>query len=164
MPAEEEFEAIYRRCYPFVLAYARRRTSPDAADDVAAQTFLVAWRRFSDVPGEPLPWLYGVARRVLADQRRSARRKRSLLDRLLRVRAPEQTPPSEGLGDALARLSEREREALMLTYWEELDGRSAAAVLGCSESAFRVRLHRARKRLETELARDSADELVGETR
>jgi DNA-directed RNA polymerase specialized sigma24 family protein len=102
---------------------------------------------------------------VLADQLRSTRRRRSLLDRLRGLRAPEQ-PAVEpnGLGDVLSHLGELDREALMLTYWEGLDGRAAAAVLGCGEAAFRVRLHRARKRLEAELTRESTDELVGETR
>jgi RNA polymerase sigma-70 factor (ECF subfamily) len=165
MNAEEEFERMYRACYPAVLAYARRRTTPDAAEDAAAQTFLVAWRKFRNVPAEPLPWLYGVARRVLADQLRSTRRRRSLLDRLRGLPAPAMPPVERhGFGDVLGRLGEADREALMLTYWEGLDGRAAATALGCSEAAFRVRLHRARKRLEAELARESADALVGDTR
>src|SRR4029450_2647016 len=65
---------MFRECYPVVRAYARRRAAPDAAQDVVADTFLVAWRRLEDVPEDALPWLYGVARRVLANQRRSAAR------------------------------------------------------------------------------------------
>jgi DNA-directed RNA polymerase specialized sigma24 family protein len=65
---------MFRECYPVVRAYALRRAALDAAQDVVADTFLVAWRRLEDVPEDALPWLYGVARRVLANQRRSAAR------------------------------------------------------------------------------------------
>lgn len=54
---------------------------------------------------------------------------------------------------ALRRLSELEREALLLVAWEDLSAPAAAASLGISRAAFRVRLHRARRRLSTELGR-----------
>jgi DNA-directed RNA polymerase specialized sigma24 family protein len=69
---EERFEGLFRQNYAAVRAYALRRAPHDVAQDVAAETFLVAWRRLDDVPDDALPWLYGVARRVLANQRRSA--------------------------------------------------------------------------------------------
>ncbi|HEX6652604.1 MAG TPA: sigma factor, partial [Thermoleophilaceae bacterium] len=70
----ERFERMFRDSYPLVRAYALRRAAPEGAQDVVAETFLVAWRRLEDVPEDPLPWLYGAARRVLANQRRSAAR------------------------------------------------------------------------------------------
>jgi RNA polymerase sigma-70 factor, ECF subfamily len=76
-----------------VLAHALRRTDAGAAHDAVAETFLVAWRRFDEVPRDPLPWLYGVARRVLADQRRAGRRRASLQGRAGSV-APSTPPPA----------------------------------------------------------------------
>jgi RNA polymerase sigma-70 factor, ECF subfamily len=156
---EERFEGLFRENYPFVRAYALRRTSGEAAQDVVAETFLVAWRRLDDVPADALPWLYGVARRVLANQRRTADRGEALEERLAGA-----TPhggdrdPGDSAGDAeilrlaLGRLSEPSREALMLVAWHGLSGARAARVAGCSRSAFAVRLHRARARLASELA------------
>jgi RNA polymerase sigma-70 factor, ECF subfamily len=81
-PREHRFELLFRANYPAVRAYALRRSSGDSAQDVVAETFLVAWRRLDDVPADALPWLYGVARRVLANQRRTMRRSEALGERL----------------------------------------------------------------------------------
>lgn len=156
---EERFEGLFRANYPAVRAYALRRTSPDAAQDVVAETFLVAWRRLDEVPADALPWLYGVARRVLANQRRTADRGAALEDRLAGAapRLPGRDP-GDSAGDAellrvaLGRLSETSREALMLVAWQGLSGARAARAAGCSRAAFAVRLHRARARLAAELA------------
>src|SRR3974390_45179 len=59
------FSALYRDSYGAIHAYAARRAGFEAADEITAETFLVAWRRFDALPAEPLPWLYGVARNVL---------------------------------------------------------------------------------------------------
>jgi RNA polymerase sigma-70 factor, ECF subfamily len=156
---EERFEVLFRANYPAVRAYALRRTSPDAAQDVVAETFLVAWRRLDEVPADSLPWLYGVARRVLANQRRTADRSAALEDRLLGAtpRLPGRDP-GDSAGDAelvriaLGRLSEASREALILVAWQGLSGARAARAAGCSRATFAVRLHRARARLAAELA------------
>jgi RNA polymerase sigma factor (sigma-70 family) len=156
---DEMFEGLFRENYPAVRAYALRRASHDAAQDAVAETFLVAWRRLDDVPDDALPWLYGVARRVLANQRRSADRG-AALERRLAGSEPAAGPPDprERAGDAelmrlaLGRLSDRSREALMLVAWHGLSGARAARAAGCSRAAFAVRLHRARSRLAAELA------------
>jgi RNA polymerase sigma-70 factor, ECF subfamily len=155
----ERFEVLFRDSYPLVRAYALRRAAADAAQDVVAETFLVAWRRLEDVPGDSLPWLYGTARRVLANQRRSAGRSAALAERLAHARGPAAV---RDLGDAVAdaellrlaveRLSDRSREALMLVAWEGLSGARAARAADCSKAAFAVRLHRARAQLAAELA------------
>ena len=156
---DERFEGLFRENYPAVRAYALRRTSGDAAQDVVSETFLVAWRRLDEVPADALPWLYGVARRVLANRRRTADRSAALEERLASV-APRDNPrdPGDSAGDAeilriaLGRLSEPSREALMLVAWHGLSGARAARAAGCTRAAFAVRLHRARARLAAELA------------
>ncbi len=156
---EERFEGLFREHYPAVRAYALRRTSGDAAQDAVAETFLVAWRRLDDVPEDALPWLYGVARRVLSNQRRTADRGASLQQRIADVTPPapghdpgERAGEAEILRVALSRLSEPSREALTLVAWHGLSGARAARAAGCSRAAFAVRLHRARARLAAELA------------
>jgi RNA polymerase sigma factor (sigma-70 family) len=153
----QRFESLFREHYPAVRGYALRRTSPDAAQDAVAETFLVAWRRLEDVPDDALPWLFGVARRVLANQRRSAGRSAALTDRLGATAADtgsheEGVDEADALRSALARLSEQDREALMLVAWHGLSGVRAARAAGCTRAAFAVRLHRARKRLADHLA------------
>jgi RNA polymerase sigma factor (sigma-70 family) len=155
----ERFEGLFRECYPLVRAYALRRAARDAAQDVVADTFLVAWRRLEDVPEDALPWLYAVARRVLANQRRSADRSVALERRIAGAAVEggsggvgEDVADAELLRVALGRVPEKGREALMLVAWDGLSGARAAHAAGCSTAAFAVRLHRARARLTAELA------------
>jgi RNA polymerase sigma-70 factor (ECF subfamily) len=149
------FEALFNESYEALLAYARRRVGADA-DDVVAESLTVAWRRLDEMPSDSLPWLYGVARKVISDQRRAGRRRDALAQR---IRAEAATWPADGAVasqrptfSALARLSARDREAILLVAWEELTAEQAATAMGCSTVAFRVRLHRARKRLRTYLS------------
>lgn len=137
------------------MAFARRRVDDAAADDVVAETFLVAWRRLDDVPPRPLPWLYGVAHRVLANHYRGVARRDRLATRVSAV-APRAALPSEVDGDdvvpaAFAGLSPRDREVLALAAWEELDAVEIALVLGCSPNAAALRLSRARQRFRLAL-------------
>jgi RNA polymerase sigma-70 factor (ECF subfamily) len=152
---DAELEALWRDWHRHVLAYALRRADPAMAEDVVAETFAIAWRRMDEMPPEPLPWLLGVARRVLANLRRGERRRGALLDRLRREPpALVQAGPGER-GEvlaALASLPERDREALLLHAWEGLDHAGAGTVIGCSPAAFAVRLHRARQRFARALA------------
>jgi RNA polymerase sigma-70 factor (ECF subfamily) len=154
--AAERFERLFRHHHTAVAAYARRRAPAEVADDVVASTFLVAWRRLDDVPGEELPWLLAVARNVIATQARGTRRRGALVARL-RTGETAASPPSDERRDdvaaALARLPADDREAITLIAWEGLQPSEAARVLGQSAASFRVRLHRARRRLRRELAR-----------
>lgn len=158
----ESFEVLFRATYPQVLAYALRRVEAAEAEDIVAETYAIAWRRFEVIPAEPLPWLYAVARRTLANTRRSGRRRAELTNRLASELPPassSQVDPAEQLEDAdimraaLGALKDSDREALMLIAWEGLDNQSAAVVLGVTPEAFAVRLHRARRRLEAEIER-----------
>ena len=145
---EQRFDAIYRAHAAAVLAYARRRAPAALADDVVADTFLVCWRKLDRVPSEPLPWLYAVARKTLANERR----KRARVAPADPGIAYEPEPSGDaGLATAFARLSDDDREVLRLVAWEGLAPREAARVLGCSPVAARVRYHRAKSRLRAEL-------------
>jgi RNA polymerase sigma-70 factor (ECF subfamily) len=154
---EANFERLYRDHAAAVFAYALRRSSPDEAADAAAETFVVAWRRLDEVADGPtLPWLYAIARRVLSTQRRSRTRQDAVAARVAFERGDQTVggPDETALPviRALAELSQDEREVLMLTAWEELSSKEASAVLGCSPTAYRIRLHRARVRLRRALA------------
>jgi RNA polymerase sigma-70 factor, ECF subfamily len=147
---------LYEAHADAVHAYALRRSDRETADEVTARVFLVAWRRRDSVPTEPLSWLYGVARRVLAEERRGAARRSALRERISssdadQPSAPPDVPDRE-LAAALGRLSSRDREALLLRYWEELSPEQVAVALGCSRATVAVRLHRARVRLRRALA------------
>jgi RNA polymerase sigma-70 factor (ECF subfamily) len=148
----EAFERLYAEHAPAIFAYALRRIERDAAQDVVSETFVVAWRRFGDWPSQPLPWLYGVARKVLANQRRSLRRQARVADRLAEQSSFSSPPVPDGaLLAALGALGERDRELLMLVAWEGLSPQEAAIAIGCSANACRIRLHRARRKLERTL-------------
>lgn len=160
--AAERMEQLFRAHHRAVVAYVCRRAPSEIVDDVVAETFLVAWRRLEEVPPHSLPWLLAVARNVIGTQRRGETRRRALD---LRLRDREQweavgpTDVGEGrapIAAALAGLSEKDREALILIAWDGLKPREAANVLGESPSTFRVRLHRARRRLRRRL-RDLTD-------
>jgi RNA polymerase sigma-70 factor (ECF subfamily) len=154
---EARFTRLYEAHYPAVRAYAWRRGS-DTADDVVAETFTLAWQRLERMPAESLPWLLGMARNVRLNQERGERRRR---DREMRsVQTDGDHAPSfvEGLeagsslADAFRRLSERDREVLLLAAWERLDRAGLATALGCTKTAAGVRLHRARRRLADALS------------
>ncbi|MDA0168902.1 sigma-70 family RNA polymerase sigma factor [Solirubrobacter taibaiensis] len=154
--AERRFRALFDTHRRLVLGYALRRVDePADAADVVAETFLVAWRRLGDVPeGEAArAWLLGVARRVLANHRRGERRRDGLADRLARELT---TVSVDRDGDqvvrrALERLSEEDRELLLLAGWEGLAPAEIAKATGTLAVTVRSRLHRARRRLRTEL-------------
>src|ERR1700733_4670385 len=159
------FEEVYAaNCGP-ILGYVLRRTeNPDDAADVIAETFLTAWRRLEAVPAgdEARLWLYGVARRVLANYRRGERRRAVLADRL-RAELAAGYRPAQCTGElaefaaAFRSLAEADRGGLALGGWEGLDRGQAAAVLGCSRNAVRIRLHRARRRLADARGRQQAN-------
>ena len=157
-PRRQRFEAAYRELYAPVCGYALRRVrEPEDAAEVIAETFATLWRRFDRCPqGDELrPWLFGVARRVIANQRRGERRRSALGERLAANVDPETTivpdeDPSE-LARAFASLSDSDRELLSLVAWEGLTLEELAVALGTNRAAVRLRLHRARKRLRDAL-------------
>lgn len=159
LPAEDpevRFRHLYAAHVDAILGYALRRVeAAEDASDVVAETFLVAWRRLHQVPLEPQTrlWLYGVARRTLANHRRSTSRRGALgerlRDELARVVPDHAQSVADHLSatDALSRLARRDREVLELSAWEGLEPREIAEVLGTSAVAVRTRLSRSRARL-----------------
>ncbi|WP_327085462.1 sigma-70 family RNA polymerase sigma factor [Nonomuraea sp. NBC_01738] len=157
------FVEIYEHAYRPVLAYALRRCrDPDDAADVVAETFTIAWRRMEEVPAgdEARPWLFGVARNVLANHRRGELRheqRTAALREHLAASPSLALLPDDGLSEisrVFGGLPEDDRELLALVVWEELDTAQLGQALGLSRNAVRVRLHRARKRFARALAED----------
>lgn len=152
------FNELVDRHHAALYAYARRRLAEQAAvEDVLSETFLVAWRRREEIPDPALPWLYGVCRRTISTYRRSTRRSARLWSRLAAERTAPTRDPADvhaersAINTAFAQLSESERETLRLIAWEGMSTSDAAASLGVSAGAFRVRFHRARRSLEKHL-------------
>ena len=161
MGAERDFEELYAVHAGAVRGYAMRRCDPETADDVVADVFLTAWRRRTELPEEPLPWLLGTARRVLANHARGHSRRVRLRDRLAAEPVAASHPGGKAsgrLGAALSSLSERDRELLLLMAWEGLELQQAAEVLGVRPNTLAVRFHRARRRLSAALEAHEADD------
>ncbi len=167
--AERRFERCFERNYADVARYcARRSPTPHEAEDLATEVFAIAWRRIADVPAEPEDrlWLFGVARRVLANAARGERRRLRLASRLQAEPSPPPFPPPSGgsearaVARALAALGDGDRELLLLTGWEELTPGEIAVVLSQPAPVVSRRLHRARARFAAALAETrAADQL-----
>jgi RNA polymerase sigma factor (sigma-70 family) len=149
----QRFDALFASYSSDIVAYCGWRSgSRSDAHDAAAEVFLTAWRRLDDLPeGDAARvWLYATARRVIANQRRSNRRRLALQERLSHEASVRQEPASDGeealVHEALRRLGPRDREVLLLTEWEGLAPAEIATVLGCLTVTVRGRLHRARRR------------------
>ena len=146
------FEALFREHVAGIASYCRwQLRSPGDVDDAVAEVFLVAWRRLEDLPGGEAarPWLYGTARRVIANQERSQTRRDRLQDRLNAQPETARTggdPAAGRVRDVLAALDPRDREILLLAEWEGLAPAEIAKVMHCPAVTARGRLHRARRR------------------
>ena len=158
---EERFRRLYDTGRSRVTAYVLRRiTNHEDAADVVAETFAIAWRRLEDIPGgeREVPWLLAVARKVIANRLRGTTSQNTVVERLARQLAlstPGEGDPGPGRLAALAalsRVSEDDREILMLAAWDGLSSQELGWALSCSPTAARIRLHRARVRLDAEWA------------
>ena len=154
---ERCFEDLFEAYCSDIVAYCSWRAgSASDAQDAVADVFVAAWRRRDELPeGDAARvWLYATARRVIANQRRSRRRRVALHERLaLEATSRQQEAPSpEGkhalVHEALRRLRPRDREILLLAEWEGLSSADIAEVLGCLTVTARGRLHRARHRFQ----------------
>lgn len=151
---------MFRRFYARVHAYAARRVGSASADDVTAEVFTVAWRRFDEMPDDPLPWLLATARLTCRNELRGRRRADGVAARyaselaVLQQRG-ETTEVDPDLIRALSRLSDADRELILLVAWEDLSRRQVAEVLGTSTTNVALRLLRARRRITRLLAEDA---------
>jgi RNA polymerase sigma-70 factor (ECF subfamily) len=166
---DEEFARVVAAHRHAILRYGLRRLDDQAAsEDLVAETFVVVWRRFDDLPprDEELFWLYGIAGRVLANMLRGRQRSMRLETRLAFEREGDRAVPRyseediEALMEALGALSLDDRELIQLAYWEKLSYREMGIALGCSEKAAGIRLSRARKRLRDLLNQNSTGATV----
>jgi RNA polymerase sigma-70 factor (ECF subfamily) len=153
------FGQLFERYYPAVCRYLSVRMAADAVEDVAAETFLVAWRRQSELPANPLPWLLNTAAKCSSNQRRALSRSAALVERL-GAAVPSavwiddrlvQHAQRRALLSALAELSPGDRELLLLRHWDALAPHEIAAALGISRVVARARLSRAQRRLQRTL-------------
>lgn len=161
--AEAMFRELYQQHQRAIVAYFLRRTDVATARDAAAETFLVAWRRIEEIPSDAArPWLYGVARNVLANVRRSKRRSDALDARLRSADPPQSLSPEtvivrrvedNEILEAVGRLRPEDRDVLLLAIWEELPYRDIATALGTSPNAIAQRMRRITKRLGHDLER-----------
>jgi len=177
-PVDERFRILFDDHFADLWHFARRRcSSADEADDVAAETFGVAWRRRGDLPagnGARL-WLFGTARMLIANQRRSTGR-RERLHRRVEMIAPTLAPtpdPADLVGErdgdpilvALATLTNDDRDLLVMRTWDGMAVTDIAALLDVTPNAVSVRLSKARTRLAAALDRtDPAPSRTGSKR
>lgn len=154
-----KFEAIAEEVFEPLQRYLLRRALPTDAEDGLSEVMLIVWRRLNDAPADrPLPWCYGIARKVLANQQRGRRRHLRLVEKIqsepvaISSADPADVGPDPELADALSALPDGDREVIRLWAWEQLEPREIAPVLGISVNAASLRLSRARKRLAEKLS------------
>ncbi|WP_130348375.1 RNA polymerase sigma factor [Herbihabitans rhizosphaerae] len=151
---QERFTHVYQEHYGDIKRFVGRRLAEPEVDDAVADVFAVVWRRLDELGSTPLPWLYGVARNVLANQYRSARRARDLLEHARATSSRDADPDhaadvANRLAAAAAfdQLSEADQEVLRLVAWENLSSTQVGEVLGCARTTASMRVSRARRRL-----------------
>ena len=157
------FQVIFSEVYEPIQRYARRRVEPGAVDDIVSETMLTLWRRLDEVPTDSLPWVYGVARRQIANYRRASQRHLRLVQRAGSQPRPvpvEAHRLDAELETALSTLGDFDRELLRLWAWEQLEPAEIAVVLGLTPNAVSVRLHRAKKKLGQNLEIVRKDEAL----
>ncbi|MFD2081888.1 RNA polymerase sigma-70 factor, ECF subfamily [Actinopolymorpha cephalotaxi] len=172
---EQRFREIYEATYVDLLRFVRRRVHPTHAEDVVGDVMLVAWRRLDDAPTE-LPaaraWLFGVARKTLQNTRRRDDRHDAVATRLAQIwhgpgekgHHPDLVAHRVDIAAAWPLLSASHQEAITLSALDGLTAPEAAAVLGISSTAFRLRVSRARRALRSHVGSTTAgDRLPGHT-
>lgn len=155
--AEARFRDLYVTTYDDIVRFAQRRMDPGYAEDLAAETMLVAWRRFEQLPhtrGDSRAWLFGIARNLMLNAQRGQRRRSALEVRI--AETVSSTSATDGVEIVARRvdvsrawrlLTPQHQETLALTVWDDLTSSEAAIVLGVSPVAYRLRLSRARRAL-----------------
>jgi RNA polymerase sigma factor (sigma-70 family) len=173
---EHSFDVVFKREYAPLRGYVYRRLGSSAADEVAAETFAVAYRRWGDVdPARPVrPWLYGIAANLLRHHWRKERRMlrayaRSGLDPISEQDEDESVERADAkakgpvLAAALAELRPVEREILLLHAWADLTDTEIAEALSLPVGTVKSRLHRTRERMRNRLAASGQSEVREQT-
>ena len=157
---EVRYRALYSETYRDVLRFVQRRVHPSHAEDVAAEVFLTAWRRFEDIPRRPddaRAWLFGVARNSLLNDRRAQGRREALAVRIAEIAPLSTSAPDDiaalraDVARAWQRLSSTDQEALSFAVFDDLSSSQAALVLGITPVGYRLRLLRARRSLRRQI-------------
>ncbi len=169
-PDEQRFRALHAEAYDDLVRFVRRRVPADDAEDIVATVFMTVWRRLGDVPADARPWMFAVARNVMANQAR-VRLRHGVVD-VRMVTAGEPCQPDAAAGTAtridLVRawwtLTAADREVLALVAFDGLAPAQAAVVLGCRRSTFTMRLTRARRRLRAALDAGRGPAPIDDTR
>ncbi len=166
---DDHFTEVYQAHYRQVYSYAVTRAGRQLADEVVAETFLVAWRRLPQLPtAAPLPWLLAVARNIVGERYRAEVRQQAVAAEMRAWITDEElsvADVADGVAEraavltALTQLSDGDRELLTLVAWHGLAPAHAARVLGCSTATYYVRLHRARRHLKDAMAAATEPEL-----
>lgn len=149
------FEDFYRLNYEAVARYVARRLPMPSLDDVVAQVFIVAWRKFASAPAPSLSWLYRIAGHEVAHERRRLARRGTVSIDLFDPPVRASSDESFSVAEAFAQLSESDAELLRLVHWEGLGRAEVAEVLSISVNALNVRYHRAIERLAGALDRSN---------
>ena len=148
---EARFQELYVEHADAVFTFVSRRLSSGDAEDLVADVFVVAWRRREQLPSDPRGWLFGVARRLLANSRRGEARSAAMLERLSRERGTaadaDEGESLESILPALKSLEADDRDLLELLAWDGLTREQLAAVFGVNRATIAVRVHRARRKL-----------------
>lgn len=156
---EDDFRLFFSDAFADALRFAQRRIASDRAEDVVAEAMLVAWRRFDDAPGDPRErraWLFGIVRNTILNASRSEARQAAVAVKIIDAATIVDTPDHADhvaqrldLARAWAQLPNGHQEVLALAVFEQLSSPHAARVLGISGVAFRTRLARARRALQS---------------
>ncbi len=165
---ERVFDALFAAHFLTICRYAQRRL-PEASmgEDVAAETFAAAWQRIAAGDDIGLPWLYTVASRRITDHYRERERWAAIEADLARAaeRSADSRHPLEllALRDVLAALSERQREVVLLHYWDGCRVAEIATIVGATQASVKMTLSRARATMRSLLSdADESAELVEE--
>ena len=150
----ESFHVFYSRYHSLLLGVAQQRlVGMSSAEDVVAEAFAIAWSHYREGGELTLPWLYQVLRNLIGNEYQRAVRADKLVERVgasLGTNIVEfATDDAIGLRSAIKELPEDDRELIYMAYWEDLKRNEMAAILGCSATALRLRLMRAKRRLKT---------------
>lgn len=156
---EKRFLATHTGAHDRIYRYFRRRTDgPATAEDLCAEVFRIVWEKSGQDAELPVLVAFGIAKNVLRNHDRSLSRSAGLIGALRSERIPGTTTEESAVRDAIDHLGPKEREVLLLTYWDGLTAVEVAHLLDTTATAVRMRLHRARKELGRILQEQSVSE------